>query len=108
MKILGKGSEESNRGKPLIGLPDAFLCLRHGAEVERFLRDVGTPQEIRALTERLHVAQLLWEGGHGSYRDIHEATGVSLATITRVARFLKIEPNKGYELVFERVLGETK
>ena len=42
-----------------------------------------------------HVARLL-DGASLSYRDIHDATGVSTTTIVRVARFLRQERNRGY------------
>lgn len=61
----------------------------------RLLRDLCTPSEIRALAERWHVAQLL-DASDMSYRDIHEATGVSTTTIVRIGRFLRDEPHQGY------------
>ena len=61
----------------------------------RLLTDLCTPAEIRTLAERWHVARLLDRTGL-SYREIHEATGVSTTTIVRVARFLKQEPHQGY------------
>ena len=61
-----------------------------------------TPAELSALAERWHVARLLDEG-ELSYRAIHQETGVSTTTITRVARFLEHEPNEGYRLVLERL-----
>jgi len=47
------------------------------------------------LAERWHVARLL-DSTDMSYREIHEATGVSTTTIVRVARFLRQEPHQGY------------
>jgi TrpR-related protein YerC/YecD len=61
----------------------------------RFLNDLCTPAEIRTLAERWHVARLL-DGTSLSYREIHDATGVSTTTIVRVARFLRQEPHQGY------------
>jgi TrpR-related protein YerC/YecD len=63
--------------------------------MRRLLVDLCTPQEIRTLAERWHVARLL-DGSDLSYREIHEATGVSTTTIVRVARFLRQEPHRGY------------
>lgn len=80
----------------------AVLSLRTAEECERFFLDVATPAELRALAERFQVAALLDEGGR-SYRDIHDETGVSTTTITRVARFLGHEPNRGYRLVLDRL-----
>ena len=79
----------------------AFAQLRDREEARRFLIDLCTPGEIRALSERWHVARLLDEG-RLSYRQINEATGVSTATIGRVARFLTHEPHRGYRLILDR------
>lgn len=64
-------------------------------EMRRLLADLCTPAEVRTLAERWHVARLL-DTSDLSYRDIHDATGVSTTTIVRVARFLKQEPHQGY------------
>ena len=71
------------------------------AEMERFLVDLCTPAELRALAERWHVAKLL-DTTDLSYRDINAETGVSTTTIGRVARFLKDEPHQGYRAVLDR------
>ena len=76
-------------------LCDALLTPRSRDDMRRLLRDLCTPSEIRALAERWHVARLL-DGTDLSYRDIHEATGVSTTTIVRVGRFLRDEPHRGY------------
>lgn len=62
------------------------------------LVDLCTPAELRALSERWRVAEMLDEG-ELSYRDISAQTGVSTTTIGRVARFLKDEPHGGYRLL---------
>jgi TrpR-related protein YerC/YecD len=66
----------------------------------RLLRDLCTPAEIRSIAERWHVARLL-DGTDLSYRDIHDATGVSTTTIVRVARFLRQEPHRGYRAALD-------
>ena len=68
---------------------------RDVGEMRLLLTDLCTPAEVRTLAERWHVARLL-DGTDLSYRDIHDATGVSTTTIVRVARFLKQEPHQGY------------
>ncbi len=83
-------------------LADAILALRSRAEVEAFLADLCTPGEIRALSERWRVAQLL-DAGELSYRDIAERAGASTATVVRVARFLKDMPYQGYRQVLDRL-----
>lgn len=87
------------------GLARALLQLQSEDEVVCFLRDLCTPAEITALSERWHVAQLLDEG-ELSYRDIHDATGVSTTTVSRVARFLFNEQHLGYRLVLGRLGGQ--
>lgn len=82
-------------GKLTDELCDALLTPRSREEMRLLLRDLCTPGEIRALAERWHVARLL-DGSDLSYREIHEATGVSTTTIVRVGRFLRDEPNQGY------------
>lgn len=80
----------------------ALLTPESVGEMQRLLADLCTPVEVRAMAERWHVARLLDEGGL-SYREIHDATGVSTTTIVRVARFLKTEPNQAYRLAISRV-----
>jgi len=82
-------------------LCEAFLHLNTAEECRLFLLDLCTPAEISALAERWKIARLL-EEGQLSYREIHDRTGGSLATITRVARFLKQEPYQGYRLLLEK------
>lgn len=67
------------------------------------LVDLCTPAELRALSERWRVAQMLFEGKK-SYREISAETGVSTTTIGRVSRFLKDEPYGGYRLLLEMTL----
>ncbi len=85
-----------------IGLNEALAELKTADEIGRFLVDLCTPAEIRALAERWQVAQLL-DGTDLSYRDISAQTGVSTTTIGRVARFLKDEPHQGYRIVLDRI-----
>jgi TrpR-related protein YerC/YecD len=85
-------------------LCEALLGLKDAEEARRFLIDLCTPAEIRALSERWHVARLL-NDGNLSYRQINEATGVSTATIVRVARFLRDEPHQGYRAILDRLKG---
>jgi TrpR-related protein YerC/YecD len=85
-------------------LCNALLTPRTVEEAARLLADLCTPAEIRSLAERWHVARLL-DGTDLTYRDIHEATGVSTTTIVRVARFLKQEPHRGYRLALDRAEG---
>ena len=82
-------------------LARALCSVRTMSEMESFLTDLCTPAELRALSERWHVAQIL-DKGELSYRDINAKTGVSTTTIGRVARFLNEEPHQGYRAVLNR------
>jgi TrpR-related protein YerC/YecD len=82
----------------------ALLTPKDAREMGDLLVDLCTPAEIRTLAERWHVARLLAETDL-SYRDIHDATGVSTTTIVRVARFLKQEPHKGYRRAIDLIGG---
>ena len=83
-------------------LCNAFLSLKDQSELYAFLKDVCTPSEIKSMEERFEVAKLLMDG-FLSYREIHELTRVSIATITRVARFLLHENNNGYKMALKRL-----
>lgn len=83
-------------------LSEALCAVQSAEEMERFLIDLCTPAELRALSERWHVACLL-DQTNASYRDINAMTGVSTTTIGRVARFLKDEPHQGYRIVLDRL-----
>ena len=67
-------------------------------------RETAEEQEIRTLAERWHVARLL-DGTGLSYREIHDATGVSTTTVVRVARFLREEGNGGYRRAIDALGG---
>ena len=80
----------------------ALVMIESLDEARMFLNDLCTPQEIKSLTERWEVCQLL-DSNLYTYRQINEITGTSLATITRVARFLKDEKNKGYVSMLKKI-----
>src|SRR5450432_2726989 len=85
-------------------LCEALLSPASAAEMARLLADLCTPAEERTLAERWHVARLL-DGTKLTYRQIHEATGVSTTTIVRVARFLRQAPHHGYRAAIDRLAG---
>ena len=87
-------------------LAKALHTISSVQDMERFLIDLCTPAELRALSERWHVAKLLDEG-ELSYREINARTGVSTTTICRVARFLNQEPHQGYRAALRRKNSAT-
>lgn len=62
----------------------AILKLEDVAAARDYFHDLCTPAELRAMADRWRVAKLLHQGV--PYRSIYDMTGVSTATITRVAR----------------------
>ncbi|MEM8986225.1 MAG: YerC/YecD family TrpR-related protein [Pseudomonadota bacterium] len=94
-------SDAAEHAEEFAALCRALGTLRAPDEYARFLRDLCTPAEIMALTERWRIARLLHEGDM-TYRDIAAATGASTATVGRVARFLKDEPHQGYGIALRR------
>lgn len=85
-------------------LAAAIASIETADEARAFLTDLCTPAEVHALAERWYVARLL-DQGDMTYREIHDATGVSTTTVVRVARFLKQEANRGYRRVLDRLGG---
>ena len=77
----------------------AFLMLENADEVKAFLADLCTPTEIAAFADRWHAARLLHQGL--SQRDVASRTGIALATVTRVARFL-MRGHGGYLSIIRR------
>lgn len=87
-------------------LAEAFVALESTDEARAFLSDLCTPSELHALAERWHVAKLL-DSGDMTYREIHDATGVSTTTVVRVARFLRQETIGGYRRLLDRIGGKA-
>lgn len=87
------------RTKEMRELFDAVLRLETREELESFLRDLCTLQELETLAHRWQVARLLDRGL--PYLEIAERTGASTATVTRVAQWLR-HGEGGYRLVLDR------
>lgn len=81
-------------------LLDAVLALRDREECRAFFQDLCTVAELKALAQRMEVAQLLDQGF--IYNDILQRTGASSATISRVNRALQYGAD-GYKTVLPRV-----
>lgn len=78
----------------------AILSLKNEKELSQFLRDVATLREMRDMAERFAVVKMLSQ--KIPYRQIAEKTGVSTATITRIAHWLH-HGTGGYKLVLGRL-----
>ena len=81
-------------------LYEAVLALETPEECRAFFQDLCTVAELRAMAQRLEVAQLLDDGL--IYNDILQRTGASSATISRVNRALQYGAD-GYKLVLPRL-----
>lgn len=79
----------------------AVLTLETQEECAAFFEDLCTPQELRAISQRLHVAKLLTE--NRVYNEIVKQTGASTATISRVNKTLNYQAAGGYKIVFDRL-----
>ena len=88
--------------KNIISLYKAIVNLKTSTEMQGFFRDLCTPAELQAFQERWMIAQLL-DKGELSYRQISEQTGASTTTVSRVARFLSQEDNRGYRLLLDKI-----
>ena len=81
-------------------LVSAILALETADETRRFLRDLMTEKEIIEFGNRLEVASLLSKDVQ--YNAIIESTGLSSATVARIAKWLKGSLG-GYRLVLDRL-----
>ena len=77
----------------------ALLSLRTDDEMACFLRDLCTVAELRALSERWQAVQKLDDGL--PYRTVADETGMSTATVTRVAHWLN-HGEGGYRVALDR------
>ena len=80
---------------------EAILKLKNIDECRHFFRDLCTQEEIKNMEDRWQVARLLDENKL-TYRQIAKKTGMSTATISRIAWWIK-HGQGGYELILKRV-----
>lgn len=92
--------EKELNGKAMKALFKAMAALKTEEECKKFLRDLCTFSELKAMSERWQVAKLVQQGV--SYRDIAKDTGSSTATITRVAHWLH-HGMGGYQFMLQRI-----
>ncbi len=78
-----------------------ILKLESIEECYKFFEDLCTGPELKAMSQRIAVANMLKNGW--VYSDIVNTTGASTATISRVSRSLNQYSCGGYDLVFSRL-----
>ena len=81
-------------------LYESLLHLNNVEECRRFMEDLCTVTELKAMRQRIEVAMYLREGM--IYQDILKHTGASSATISRVNRCLQYGAD-GYQTVLPRL-----
>lgn len=84
---------------------EAVLKLQSVDECYKFFEDVATINELKALSQRIHVAGMLKE--KKLYTEIAEKTGASTATISRVNKCLNYGTG-GYGLILDRLEEKNK
>ena len=86
----------------MASLYKAFASIKNEKEFNNFLRDICTPDEIKALKNRWEIAQLL-SNGKLSQAEISEKLNTGIATVSRVARSLNDKSTGGYRQVISNI-----
>ena len=81
-------------------LYESLLQLKNVEECRRFMEDLCTVTELKAMRQRIEVAMYLRDGL--IYQDILKRTGASSATISRVNRCLQYGA-EGYQTILPRL-----
>ena len=92
--------EPKVRNKQTDLLMKAILLLDSEEDAYRFFEDLYTIPEIKSISQRLEVAELLRR--KETYQKIAEQTGASSATISRVNRALSYGAD-GYHRVLDKM-----
>ena len=82
-----------------------ILKLNSIEDCYNFFEDICTVSEIKAIAQRLEVAQMLRDGK--KYLDIEILTGASSATISRVNKCLQYGTG-GYSMILDRLEFENE
>ncbi|MDD3365552.1 MAG: YerC/YecD family TrpR-related protein [Syntrophomonas sp.] len=82
----------------------AILSLQNEEDVYRLLDDLCTITEIKAMSQRINVAKMLFV--ETTYNEVARETGASTATISRVKRCLNYGAD-GYRRVLKNVQKES-
>lgn len=84
-------------------LYQAIASIKDEEECRKFLQDLCTVSELKAMEQRMEVAMLLDQGL--IYSEILERTGASSATISRVNRCLHYGAD-GYRTIIPRLKAQ--
>lgn len=95
--------KESWITKPEKDLLKAIGLLKNSNERAKFLRDLLTEPEIKEFSSRFLAARML--DAKNPYTQIEKVTGLSSATVARIAKWLK-KGKGGYKLAIHRMLGK--
>jgi TrpR-related protein YerC/YecD len=98
--VRGIGSDIDWNTKKNRQLVAAVLAIKDEKEAQKFLRDLMTPAEIAEFANRLEAASLLSRDAQYNY--ITERTGLSSATIARIAKWLGGSLG-GYRIILNRI-----
>lgn len=85
--------------KKLTELSGSLSLCKSAKEFEMFLRDLLTDSEIKELSNRWKVAQMLSK--KTPYLEIEKETGMSSTTIARINKWLQ-KGAGGYKMMLER------
>jgi len=80
-------------------LATALVSIKTENEMQNFLRDLCTLEELAELSNRWQAAEMLNKGV--SYREVANKTGMSTTTVTRIAHWIK-HGEGGYEKVLKK------
>ena len=89
----------------LTGFLKPFCFCKMKKNATGFFEDVSTVAELKALAQRLQVAEMLMD--NETYSNIATVTGASTATISRVKRCLNYGSD-GYQLILKRLRDADK
>jgi uncharacterized protein YerC len=71
-------------------------------EIALFLQDLCTPTELRFLSERWRIAQLLSEGKM-THHEMAKKNKYGVSTVTRVSGKLKENPDGGFNMAMRKL-----
>ncbi|MFZ2189413.1 MAG: YerC/YecD family TrpR-related protein [Candidatus Magasanikiibacteriota bacterium] len=84
----------------LKNLSKALATLDNEKDIANFLRDLCTLEELTEISHRWEAVQMI--NNKKTYREIAAKTGMSTATVTRIARWLK-HGEGGYKKTLEKL-----